>query len=70
MDKTLEALLSSAMARKTSLVRDPNPDEFILALLSLEILGLVRSVLHSDGTRSWFATDELEWIASRDYVSF
>ncbi len=70
MDKTLEALLSSAMARKASLVRDPNPDEFTLALLSLEILGLARSVLHSDGTRSWFATDELEWLASRDFVSF
>ncbi len=48
---------------------DPNLDKFTLALLSLEILGLARSVLHNDGRRSWFATDELEWLTSRDYVS-
>ncbi len=69
MDKTLEALLSRALAHKASLVSHPNLDKFTLALLSLEILGLVRSVLHSDGTRSWFATGELEWLVSRDYVS-
>ncbi len=69
MDKTLEALLSSAMAGKASLVRDRNLDKFTLVLLSLEILGLARSLLHSDGTRSWFATDELGWLASRDYIS-
>jgi len=36
----------------------------------LEILGLARSVPNADGTRSWFATDELDWLASRDYVGF
>ncbi len=69
MDKTLDALLSSAMARTASLGREPNLDKVTLALLSLEILGLARSVLHNDGSRSWVATDELEWLASRDYVA-
>ncbi len=70
MDKTLEALFSSVMARKSSPGSDPSSEKFTLALLSLEILGLARSVLHNDGTRSWVATDELEWLPSRDYVNF
>jgi hypothetical protein len=44
--------------------------EFVLALLILEIIGLARSIPHDDGTRSWVATDELEWLASPDYVDF
>ena len=70
MDKTLKALFSGAIDRKAPLGKEPKPEEFALALLSLEILGLARSVPNADGTRSWFATDELEWLASRDYVSF
>jgi hypothetical protein len=69
MDKTLDALLSSAMARKGELVSEPAPEKFAMALLSLEILGLARCVPNADGTQSWFATDELEWLASRDYVA-
>ncbi len=46
MDKTLNALLSSAMARKAALVRDPSPDKFTLALLTSEIvITLVRLML-------------------------
>ncbi len=69
MDRTLEALFSSALARNASPGSGPSPEKFTLALLSLEILGLARSVLNKDGTQSWVATDELEWLASRDYVS-
>ncbi len=69
MDRTLEALFSSALARNASPGSDPSPEKFTLALLSLEILGLARSVLHNDGTQSWVATDELEWLVSRDYVA-
>ncbi len=68
IDRTLEALFSSAMARDALHVSDSSP-EITLALLSLEILGFSRSVLHSDWSRSWVATDELEWLASRDYVA-
>jgi hypothetical protein len=69
VDKILEALLSAAADRQATLVTEPEFKEFALALLSLEILGLARSVMHNDGTRSWVATNELEWLASRDYVS-
>ncbi len=40
MDKTLNALLSSAMPRKAALVRDPSPDKFTLALLTSYSLNL------------------------------
>jgi len=65
VDKILEALLSAAADRQATLVTEPEFKEFALALLSLEILGLAR---HNCGTRSWVATNELEWLASRDYV--
>jgi len=69
VDKILEALLSAAADRQATLVAEPEFKEFALALLSLEILGLARSVMQNDGTRSWVATNELEWLASRDYGS-
>jgi len=68
VDKILTILFSNAMVRKTCPSSEPNLEQVTLALLSLELLGLARSVLHPDGTRSWFATHELEWLASRDYV--
>ena len=51
VDETLEALFSAAaMARKATLVRELALEEFSLALLTLEILGLARSVPNADGT--------------------
>jgi hypothetical protein len=55
VDKILEALLSAAMAREATLVRELALEEFSLALLNLEILCLARSVPDADGTRSWLA---------------
>ncbi len=69
MDKTLDALFSSALARNASPGSDPSPEKFTLALLSLEILDLAKSVPQDDGWRSWRSTDGLEWLASREYVS-
>ncbi len=69
MDKTLEALLSAANSRKDAPASEFK--EFALALVTLEILGLARSLSNDDGSRSWFTTDELEWLAtSRDYAAF
>jgi hypothetical protein len=70
VDKTLEALLSAAADRQTTRPSQSNLEKFELPLLTLEILCLARSVLDVDGTRSWFATDELEWLTSRDHVHF
>jgi hypothetical protein len=70
VDKTLEALLSAAADRQTTRPSQSNLEKFELALLSLEILGLARSVVDADRTRSRFATDELEWLTSRDHVLF
>jgi hypothetical protein len=56
------------LIRRTTRPSQSNLETFALALLTLEILGLARRVWNADGTRSWFATDELEWLASRDYV--
>ncbi len=67
VDKILEALLSAANDRKANGARVSESKEFELALLTLEILGLARNIPHDDGTRSWSATDELEWLA-RDYA--
>ena len=68
MDKTLEALLSAAKSRGANGATESEFKEFALALLTLEILGLARSIPHDDNTRSWCATDELEWLANRDCV--
>jgi hypothetical protein len=70
VDKTLQALLSAAADRQTTRLSQSNLETFALALLSLEILCLARSVPNADGTRSWFATDELDWLASRDHGPF
>jgi hypothetical protein len=68
VDKTLEALLPAAKSRRAIGATESEFKEFALALLTLEILGLARSIPHDDNTRSWCATDELEWLASRDCV--
>ncbi len=70
VDKTLEALLSAAVNRKATPASELKFKEFALALVTLEILGLARSIANDEGIRSWFATDELEWLASRDHVVF
>ena len=41
-----------------------------MALQTLQILGLARDVASEDGTRTWIATNELEWLASRDHIDF
>ena len=68
VDRAGETLLSAAKSRRAKCASESELKEFALALLTLEILGLARSIPHDDGTRSWCATDELEWLASRDYV--
>jgi hypothetical protein len=70
MDSTLEALFFSATARNATLAIEAKSEKYALAPLCLEILGLTRSVSNTDETRSWFATNELEWLMSRDDVSF
>ncbi len=69
MDKTLEALFSAAANRSATRPSEPNLEQFELTLRTLEILCLARSVANADGTRSWLATHELEWLASRDYAA-
>ena len=67
VDGTLEALFSVA-ANRTTRLRQPDLETVELALLTLEILCLASRAANADGTRSWFATDELEWLSSRDHV--
>ena len=70
MDKTLEALLSAAADRQTTRPSQSNLEKFELALLARQILRLARSAPDADGTGSWLATHELEWLASGDHICF
>jgi len=70
MDKTLEAMFAAVVSRNAEQQHQAELQKFALALRTLEILGLARSVSNEDGGRSWIATNELEWLASRDYIDF